>query len=197
MADNFDFAALTKSWQQQATPNDLVPSAADLTQASQRQQRQRFMMYGEWLGALVMIIAAYVFLMDMQGWLRYLTAGFLLIGAISTFYISWRVHQPILAYDNWSSNGLLQFRLRSCQLSVQYYRYNQLSFAALILFSALLWLGNWWQPNTIATNLLMLYGLVISPISMLGIYWLQGKVRQKTTELKQLSQLAADFQQVE
>lgn len=197
MADNFDFAALTKSWQQQTTPNEQAPSTADLTQASQRQQRQRFMMYGEWLGALVMIIAAYVFLMDMQGWLRYLTAGFLLIGAISTFYISWRVHQPILAYDNWSSNGLLQFRLRSCQLSVQYYRYNQLSFAALILFSALLWLGNWWQPNAIATNLLMLYGLVISPISMLGIYWLQGKVRQKTTELKQLSQLAADFQQVE
>ena len=197
MADNFDFAALTKSWQQQATQNEPAPSAADLTQASQRQQRQRFIMYGEWLGALVMMIAAYVFLMDMQGWLRYLTAGFLLIGAISTFYISWRVHRPILAYDNWSGHGLLQFRLRSCQLSLQYYRYNQLSFAALILFSALLWLGNWWQPNTIATNLLMLYGLVISPLSVIGIYWLQVKVQQKTTELKKLSQLAEDFQQVE
>ncbi|WP_423187868.1 hypothetical protein ACO1PK_06540 [Alishewanella sp. d11] len=194
MADNFDFAALTKSWQQQATPNDLAPSAADLTQASQRQQRQRVIMYGEWLGALVMMIAAYVFLKDMQGWLGYLTAGFLTFGALSTLYISWRVHKPILAYDNWSSSGLLQFRLRSCQLGLQYYRFNQLSFAALILFSALLWLGNTLQPCTIATNLLLFYGLVISPLSALGIYLLQRKVQQKTTELKQLSQLAADFQ---
>lgn len=196
MADNFDFAALTKSWQQQATPNDPAPSAADLTQASQRQQRQRFIMYGEWLGALVMMIAAYVFLKDMQGWLRYLTAGFLTFGALSTLYISWRVHKPILAYDNWSSSGLLQFRLRSCKLSLQYYRFNQLSFAALILFSALLWLGNALQPGTIAMNLLLFYGLVISPLSALGIYLLQRKVQQKTTELNQLSQLAADFQPV-
>lgn len=195
MADNFDFAALTKSWQQQATPNEPAPSAADLTQASQRQQRQRVIMYGEWLGALVMMIAAYLFLKDMQGWLGYLTASFLLIGAISTFYVSWKVHKPILAYDNWSSSGLLQFRLRSCQLSIQYYRFNQLSFAALILFSALLWLGNALQPCTIAMNLLLFYGLVISPLSALGIYLLQRKVLQKTTELKQLSQLAADFQQ--
>lgn len=197
MADNFDFAALTKSWQQQTTPNEQAPSAADLTQANQRQQRQRFIMYGEWLGALVMIIAAYLFLKDMQGWLRYLTASFLLIGAIATLYVSWKVHKPILAYDNWSSDGLLQFRLGSCKLSIQYYRYNQFSFAALILFSALLWLGNWWQPGAIATNVLQLYGLVISPLSVLGIYWLQRKVQQKTLELRQLSKLLADFQQPE
>ena len=195
MADNVDFTALAKSWQQQATQNEPAPSAADLTQASQRQQRQRFIMYGEWLGALVMMIAAYLFLQDMQGWLGYLTAGFLTFGALSTLYISWRVHKPILAYDNWSSSGLLQFRLRSCKLSLQYYRFNQLSFAALILFSALLWLGNTLQPGTIATNLLLFYGLVISPLSALGIYLLQRKVQQKTTELNQLSQLAADFKQ--
>ncbi|GHG59201.1 hypothetical protein GCM10010919_01540 [Alishewanella longhuensis] len=197
MADNFDFAALTKSWQQQTTPNEQVPSAEDLTRASQRQQQQRFIMYGELLGALVMIIAAYLFLQDMQGWLRYLTASFLLIGAISTLYVSWQVHKPIVAYDNWSSNGLLQFRLRSCKLSLKYYRYNQFSFAALILFSALLWLGNWWQAGSIATNLLLIYALVISPLSVLGIYWLQRKVQQKTTELQHLSKLVADFRQNE
>lgn len=197
MADNFDFAALAKSWQQQATPIEQTPSAEDLAKAGQRQKQQRFIMYGEWLGALAMIVAAYLFLQDMQGWLRYLTASFLIIGAISTLYVSWQVHKPILAYDNWSSNGLLQFRLCSCKLSLQYYRYNQFSFAALILFSALLWLGNWWQAGSIATNLLLFYGLVVSPLSVLGIYWLQRKVQQKTSELQQLSKLVADFQQDE
>jgi len=194
MADNVDFAALAKSWQQQTTPQEQAPSAEDLAKANQRQKRQQFIMYGEWLAALVMLIAAYLFLMDMQGWLRYLTAGFLLMGALSTFYISWRVHRPILAYDNWSSNGLLQFRLRSCKLSIQYYRYNQFSFAALIVFSVLLWLGNWWQPGAIAPKVMQLYGVVISPLSVLGIYWLQRKIQQKTLELARLSTLASDFQ---
>lgn len=197
MADNVDFAALAKSWQQQATPQEQTPSAEDLAKANQRQKRQRLLMYGEWCCALVMMIAAYLFLRDMQGWLGYLTASFLLIGAIATLCVSWKVHKPILAYDNWSSNGLLQFRLRSCKLSLQYYRYNQLSFAALIIFSVLLWLGNWWQPGAIAPKVLQLYGLVISPLSVLGIYWLQRKIQQKTLELARLSTLATDFQHVE
>jgi len=197
MADNFDFAALAKSWQQQTTPIEQAPSAKDLAKARQRQKQQRFIMYGEWLGALAMVVAAYLFLKEMQGWLRYLTATFLIIGAISTFYVSWRVHRPILAYDNWSSNGLLQFRLRSCKLSLQYYRYNQFSFAALILFSAFLWLGNWWQAGSIATNLLLFYGLVVSPFSVFGIYWLQRKVKQKVAELQQLTELTTDFQHIE
>lgn len=197
MADNVDFAALAKSWQQQATPQEQAPSAEDLAKASQRQKQQRLLMYGEWCCALVMIIAAYLFLSDMQGWLGYLTASFLLIGAIATLYVSWKVHKPILAYDNWSSSGLLQFRLRSCKLSMQYYRYNQFSFAALIVFSVLLWLGNWWQPGAITTNVLQLYALVISPLSIVGIYWFQRKIQQKTIELQRLTILASDFQYVE
>ena len=41
MADNFDFAALAKSWQQQTTPIEQAPSAKDLAKARQRQKQQR------------------------------------------------------------------------------------------------------------------------------------------------------------
>ena len=41
MADNFDFAALAKSWQQQVTPAEEAPTSADLAQASQRQREHR------------------------------------------------------------------------------------------------------------------------------------------------------------
>ncbi len=195
MADNFDFAALAKSWQQQ--PTETAPNAADLAQASQRQRRQRLLMYSEWLGALVMAVSACWLLFVIPNWLGYLSAGFLIPGALSTLYISWQVHRPILAYDNWSSSGLLQFRCRACQLTVQYYRYTQLSCAALLLFTALLWLLRWWQPAAAPTDLLLFYSLIVAPLCLLAIYRLQQKTQQKAAELQQLTALAEDFQRCE
>ncbi|RUO66337.1 hypothetical protein SAMN06297229_0163 [Pseudidiomarina planktonica] len=195
MADDFDFETLAKRWQQQQTPTDGTPGAEDLAQASRRQRKQRALMYIEWLGALVMEIAAVWLLLAIPGWLGYLSAAFLMLGALSTFYVSRQVHRPILAYDNWSSSGLLQFRRRTCQLSLRYYRYTQFSCAALILFSALLWLLHWWQPAEVASHLLLFYSVLVSPLCLIAIYQLQQKIRQKAVELQQLSALAKDFEQ--
>ncbi|WP_372624806.1 hypothetical protein [Arsukibacterium sp.] len=197
MADNFDFAALAKSWQQQDTPADIMPGEADLIQARQRQRQQKLLMYGEWLGGLVMAAAACWLVLTMPDALGYLSAAFLALGAICTLYVSWQVHRPILAYANWSSNGLLHFRYRACQLSLRYYRYTQLSFVALLLFTAALWLLRWWQPATASVDLLMFYSLIVSPLCLFGIYRLQQKARMKTFELLHLTKLTADFEQQE
>ena len=197
MADNFDFAALAKSWQQQPTPAENVPSTADLAKAKQRQRQQKLLMCGEWLAALVMISSAGWLLFTMQDPLGYLAATFLALGAISTLYVSWQVHRPILAYDNWSSSGLVQFRCRACQLTLQYYRYTQLSCAALILFAGVLWLLQWWQLADVSPDLLLFYSLLVSPLCLFAIYRLQQKARQKVAELQQLTALAEDFQRNE
>uniref|UniRef100_A0A486XM47 Transmembrane protein n=1 Tax=Rheinheimera sp. BAL341 TaxID=1708203 RepID=A0A486XM47_9GAMM len=194
MADNFDFAALAKSWQQQTVAEETPPSAADLAQASQRQREQKLLMYAEWLGALIMAAAAVWLLVNLPGLLGGIAALFLALGALSTGYISWQVHRPILAYDNWSSSGLLHFRLNSCRLSLRYYRYTQLSCAALVMFTLILWLMNVLQLDTMPLNILLFYSLLVSPACLFGIYRLQQKVRQKTAELAQLTRLAEDFQ---
>jgi hypothetical protein len=67
MVDNFDFAALAKSWQQQTVAEEAPPSAADLAQASQRQREQKLLMYAEWLGALIMAAAAAWLLVNLPG----------------------------------------------------------------------------------------------------------------------------------
>mgnify|MGYP006175132925 FL=1 len=193
MADNFDFAALAKSWQQQPVAQETPPSAADLAQASQRQREQKLLMYAEWFGAVIMAIAAVWLLVDLPGWLGTISALFLALGALSTGYISWQVHRPILAYDNWSSSGLLGFRVKTCQLSLRYYRYTQLSCAALILFTLTLWLLQLLQLDNTPLTMLLFYSLIVSPACVFGIYRLQQKVRQKTAELAHLSALAEEF----
>ncbi|MBU2115105.1 MAG: hypothetical protein KKE94_15175 [Gammaproteobacteria bacterium] len=193
MADNFDFAALAKSWQQQPVAQETPPSAADLAQASQRQREQKLLMYAEWFGAVIMAIAAVWLLVDLPGWLGTISALFLALGALSTTYISWQVHRPILAYDNWSSGGLLGFRRKTCQLSLRYYRYTQLSCVALMLFTLTLWLLHLWQLDDTPLMMLLFYSLIVSPACVFGIYRLQQKVRQKTAELAHLSALAEEF----
>lgn len=193
MADNFDFAALAKSWQQQPVAQEAPPSAADLAQASQRQREQKLLMYAEWFGALIMAAAACWLVLAMPDALGYLAAAFLALGALATLYVSWHIHRPILAYDNWSSSGLLQFRQRACQLSLRYYRYTQLSCVALILFTTALWLLDWWQLAATSTTLRLFYSLIASPLCLFGMYRLQQKVRQKTAELAHLNALADDF----
>ena len=193
MADEFDLAALAKNWQQQPVDGEAMPDANDLAKANQRQRRQKGLMYAEWLGALIMLATAIWLVLNLPGWLGYISAAFLLLGAGSTAYISWYIHRPILAYDNWSSNGLLHFRLNSCQLSIRYYRYSQLSCAALIVFSLFLWLLQLWQLDDTPLHIVLFYSLLVSPACVIAIYRLQRKIRQKTAELQQLSTLAAQF----
>jgi len=192
MADNFDFAALTKSWQQQPV-EETPPGAADLAQASQRQREQKWLRYGEWLGAVIMAGTALWLVFNLPGWLGVVSALFLTLGAISTAYISWQVHRPILAYDNWSSAGLLKFRLKACQLSLRYYRYTQFSCAAILLFTGVLWLLQWRQLAHIGTDLLLFYSIIASPLCLFAIYHLQQKKRQKAAELMHLNRLTEDF----
>lgn len=194
MADDFDFTALAKSWQQQPTATELPPNSADLTQAKQRQAEQKWLMYGEWLGAAVMFIAAFWLAFNIPDWLGYLSALFLISGALSSAYVAWTVHKPILEYDNWSSGGLVQFRARACTLTLRYYLYTQLSCAALVVFAGLLWLIQWWNIAQVSATLLVFYSLIVAPLCLAAIYHLQQKKKQKESELKQLSSLAEDFQ---
>lgn len=194
MADNFDFAALAKSWQQQPTATEAPPTAADLSQAKQRQTEQKWLMYGEWLGAVVMFIAAFWLAFNIPDWLGYVSALFLITGALSSAYVAWTVHKPILEYDNWSSGGLVQFRARACTLTLRYYLYTQLSCAALVVFAGLLWLMQWWQIAQVTPTLLVFYSLIVAPLCLAAIYHLQQKKKQKAAELQQLSSLAEDFQ---
>jgi hypothetical protein len=193
MADEFDLTALAKSWQQQPVDGEATPDANDLAKANQRQRRQKGLMYAEWLGALIMAAAAVWLLVNLPGWLGGVAALFLALGALSTAYISWQVHRPILAYDNWSSSGLLGFRVKTCQLSLRYYRYTQLSCAALVLFTLILWLLHLLQLDHTPLNMLLFYSLLVSPACFYGIYRLQQKRRLKAIELAQLQKLVDDF----
>lgn len=195
MNNEFDFAALSKSWQQQPVAAATAPTAADLTQARQRQRQQWVLLVGEWLGAAAMAGTALWLVTSMQDWLSYIAAVFLLIGVLMSLYVSWHVHRPLLAYDNWSSKGVLAFRLRSCQLSLLYYRYNQLACALLVLFVLVLW-GLWfWQPALVPAAMLKFYSLIALPLCLYGIYLLKQRIGHKNQELVQLSELVADFEQ--
>ncbi|WP_417657224.1 hypothetical protein [Pseudidiomarina aestuarii] len=194
MTNDLDLAQLAKSWQQQ-TPSTPLPTAADLATIKSRQRRQRWLMYVEWFGALMMVAAACWLVVAVPDALGYFAAAFLAVGAVGTFYASWQVHRPILAYDNYSSDSLLKFRLRTAQFTLRYYRYTQFSCAALVLFALLLWVLHWFQPTTTPMTILTFYSAVVAPLCLLAVVILRNKAKKKAAELARLSELLKDFEQ--
>ncbi len=193
MSNEFDLAALSKSWQQQPTIKATLPTTADLQHARRRQRQQWYWLLVDWLGALAMGGTAGWLITSMPSWLSYCAATFLLLGLLMSLYVSWHVHRPLLTYHNWTSSGVVAFRLRSCQLSLWYYRYNQLACGMLICFVAGLW-GLWlWQPEQIPTSVLKFYTLIALPLCLYGAYRLQRLINEKRQALIPLQALVADF----
>ncbi len=195
MPNDFDFHELRQSWQQQHLTMEPAPCKADLVKAQQRQRQQWQLLWAEWLGALVMGGTAAWLLIAMPSWLSTIAASVLAIGVVLSAIVSWHIHRPLVTYANWSSQGVLAFRLRSCQLSLWYYRYNQLGCLLLLVFVAGLWLLWGWQPNEVPHSMLQFYSLIAAPLCFYGMLVLQRKVKVQQQQLIALQLLVREFNQ--
>lgn len=195
MPNDFDFHELRQSWQQQNLTMEPAPSKADLIKAQQRQRQQWQLLWAEWLGALVMGGTAAWLLIAMPSWLSTIAASVLAIGVVLSAIVSWHIHRPLVTYANWSSQGVLAFRMRSCQLSLWYYRYNQLGCLLLLVFVVGLWLLWGWQPNEVPHSMLQFYSLIAAPVCLYGMLVLQRKVKVQEQQLVALQQLVREFHQ--
>lgn len=193
MPNDFDFHELRQSWQQQNLTMEPAPCKADLVKAQQRQRQQWQLLWAEWLGALVMGGTAAWLLIAMPSWLSTIAASVLAIGVVLSAIVSWHIHRPLVTYANWSSQGVLAFRMRSCQLSLWYYRYNQLGCLLLLVFVVGLWLLWGWQPNEVPHSMLQFYSLIAAPLCLYGMLVLQRKVKVQQQQLIALQQLVREF----
>lgn len=197
MQNEFDFVQLRQHWQQQNVTQESAPNKADLATAQQRQRQQWRLLLGEWLGAMVMGGTAIWLITAMPSWLSTIAATVLFIGVVMSAIVSWHIHRPLITYANWSSQGVLAFRLRSCQLSLWYYRYNQLGCLLLLGFVGVLW-GLWaWQPTEVPSSLLQFYSLIAAPLCLYGMVLLQRKIATSQKQLLDLKRLIAEFEHVE
>ncbi|MCF4008708.1 hypothetical protein [Rheinheimera sp. UJ63] len=174
MQPPFDFKQLSKAWQQQPTQ----PLATDLRAAKRQQNYQRWQYWAELAAAGLLLILGCSQLFGERALLDMFLALFLFAGAISMVLTSVSLHRPLLNYSDWSSQGLLLFRLEKCRTTVRYLRYNQYSCLALLLFVITLWGLAWWQPAQVPNILLQVYSFLVLPGCAWG-WWLFGRKRQQ------------------
>ncbi|WP_337841914.1 hypothetical protein [Rheinheimera sp.] len=188
MSEPVDFSEFAKSWQQQQPQVEL-----DLSAALQRQQRRRWVAVAELIASVVMLAGAGAAWLLLPTWLGGLSAVFLVVGALVQAVLSWKLHLPLLAYADWSSSGLLQFRLRSQQASVRYLSYNQYSCVALLFFILLMWALAWWQPQQVPEALLNAYSLLVTPLCLTAWLWLEHKKKVAKAKLEHLQTLISEL----
>ncbi|MFC4656542.1 hypothetical protein ACFO3I_16100 [Rheinheimera marina] len=188
MPQAFDFTELTKSWQQQQPLME-----PDLAGVLQKQKKRRWLAAAELIACSVMLACAVAAWLLLPTWLGALSALFLAGGALVQAVLSWKLHLPLLAYADWSSTGLLEFRLRNQQASIRYLSYNQHSCVALLFFILLMWGLAWWQPDQVSESLLDAYSLLVAPFCLAVWLWLAQKKRSAQTQLLHLQALVAEL----
>ncbi len=188
-----DLIELTKRWQQQASLSETTLASANLAHARRHQFKQRLLLCWELFGALVMGTFAIWLMWRMPGWLSAFSAVFLLLGVVGSIGVSWLIHRPILDYAQWTSHGVLQFREKTGQLMLLYYRYNQGTCLFLMLFVIVLTVLNEWRPNEVPAMLLKVYQLIVLPACIALIVYFRRKHKEKINELARLQSLKIEL----
>jgi len=193
MSDNLEFSRLSQQWQTTSAPVAEAPQAEELQQARRRQQRQQALLAFELLAAAVMAGFAGWLLLAFHGWVILVSAGFLGGGALMSLYVSWTVHRPIIHYHHWTSVGVLAFRVRCTELTIQYYRFQQASCSLLLLFVGCLWGLSWYQPAEMDPTLLYVYSVWVAPACVIALVVLQKFIRRALQQQRALNLLLSEF----
>ncbi len=164
-----------------------------LRQAQQKQRQQRWWLVLDIAGAVVMLLMMAWLLMTQQGVIGYSAAALLSLGVLGSLYSIWHIHVPVLAYAQWNSIGILQFRYRRALLTIRYNRVNQIAALLLALFAAGLWLYQHFQPQQLPSLLVHIYLLGGLPLAAAIYLRCAQRIKAQQAKLPHLRQLLADF----
>lgn len=182
--DMNDIAAL---WQQQS-----VGDTTSIVSADKRKRRRRFLQ--DWAAALAMLIFGVFFLSISQLAVFIVAAIALFFGAALQLRQAYFNRSKMLHYEDWSTLGLLEYRLMASETEIRRFRYNQYGAGVIIVFTLLLPMLKYVFDMIVPTELIIAY-CVITPF-MLGLIWFyQFRIRQSRKVRVNLQQLIKEFLQ--
>jgi hypothetical protein len=176
--------------QSQAQSSREQPS---LQQAKQKQRQQRWWLLWDAAGALVMAMMALWLLIAQKNAIGYSAAALLSLGVLGSLYSIWHVHVPMLAYAQWNSLGIIQFRYRRALLAIRYNRINQIAAVLLACFACGLWLYQQFQPQLLPDLLVQIYLFCGLPLAVAIYFRCAQRIKVQQAMLPHLRQLLADF----
>jgi|GEM_PF-1011302 len=164
-----------------------------LQQAKQKQRQQRWWLLWDAAGALVMAMMALWLLITQKNAIGYSAAALLSLGVMGSIYSIWHVHLPVLAYAQWNSLGIIQFRYRRALLAIRYNRINQIAAVLLACFACGLWLYQQFQPQLLPDLLVQIYLFCGLPLAVAIYFRCAQRIKVQQAMLPHLRQLLADF----
>lgn len=180
---------IAELWQQQ--------SLGDITSIVKADKRKRHRLFlQDWALALVMLVSGMLFLAISQSALPIIAAIALFSGAALQLRQAYLNRSTILCYEDWSTLGLLEYRLLVNETETKRLHYSQYGAAGIIVFTVLLTVLKYIFDIAVPEKLIIVYWMIM-PFMIAMICFDQWCIIRNRKNWVYLHQLAREFMQAD
>lgn len=155
--------------------------AVDLGKLRARQQSQKQRLWAEIFFAALSFGIGLMFWWQGTSTLTDVAAAVMIVSGIGSGVLAARARKPLLDWENWTPEGILEYRLKETEAALKLVRSAVYAAVLLCLFSVYLWWGSRFTPGTVTQEFALLYSGFSVPAILATLGW-AGWRRQKLLE---------------
>lgn len=181
MIEQEEIDALAHTWQSVSDAPPLsVPSAL------RRRTRQRAVLGLEMLAAALALVSGPFLWSRGDGLVLRVSAVVLVAIGIVSCVVALRSRATLGSWGDWTSSGILRFRLRECEAALRSARYGLISVGVLLLFAGFVAAASVFEWDLVPHAFARFYATIVIGGGLPGIVWSVVRIRTKRRELARL-----------
>ena len=165
--------------------------AVDVSKVWERQQSQRHQLWAELFGSVLSLGIGLLFWWQGTSTLTDIAGAVMFVWGIGSAILARRARKPLLDWQNWTPQGILEYRLKETETALKLARSAVYAALLLFLFSLYLWWGSRFTPGTVSPGFALLYSSFSVPAILLTLWW---AVRQRKATLERQREISTALQ---
>lgn len=188
MHEDDEITALAGTWKAIGDETAFTVEAA-----LRRRRRQQIAFVCELLACGLALASALYFWFAGDGLVHRATAALFVGVAVVCTAIAIRTRVRLTVWSHWTPEGVLEFRLRECEVALLGAWSGLVACAVLIGFAAFVWLAATFEWDALPQGFPQLYGTLVGVVVLGGGSWSAWRIRTKRPERARLLALLEEM----
>lgn len=158
--------------------------AVDVGKARQWQHSQQRRLWAELSGSVLSVAIGLLFWWQGTSTLTDIAGAVMFVSGVGSGILARRARQPLLDWQNWTPEGILDYRLKETETTLKLVRSAVYAALLLLLFTLYLWWASRMTPETVSSGFALLYSACSVPAILFTLGW-AGVQRRRTLRRQQ------------